>query len=609
MISTLPESDNRDRQGARPEPTDMHSLRRALTGAERRYQPRSVTDLLVDALTPLMIFVMVWSAIFFLLDVRFMYTEEHDLNLRMVAFCFVMGIVALNRLIVRDGKEESVLYIFGLAMAIGLYTIGISMQTQSVAVGIIDKPFVSAGFNIALVISIWWGANRLTHECCVDESPEAADIGLLAGTRRRIRRAWKRESVFRFKKHEPQPVILQTEIEPFDPLERQKPGKKKAQAPAPATKRLPKRHPGISVFYFSVPAMLVFALGQRILQNGGQSMVRAGNFFVCAYTVAALMLLMLSSLGGLREYFRSRRITIPAGIGPFWIGLGAVMVAVVLVGASWLPMPGRPHTIVVVKQSAYEDSLQYDENSRNRSKTGDKDPSETRQEGERSETPNAQDSDSPKSRARRATKEKVSQMEPVLAFFDKMQLAKIAYAVVGIFVVVFLIFGLLQVLSFLAALGSRDGDHSIGILGRIFRLLERLLRSMTRVPTLAERRVPRRIQRDVSLSQRYANPLQDAALKARMSPRELVEYSYTALCAFAHDMAVPREPGQTPYEFIRSFPEPLDTLRDVATDLTNLYVFSSYTDETEDEAVAEAVENILHRFWHAFDKVRARVIR
>ncbi len=62
-----------------------------------------------------MILIMVASVVFFLLDVRFVYTEVHDLNLRVVAFCFILGVVALNRLIARDGKDESIMYIIGLA--------------------------------------------------------------------------------------------------------------------------------------------------------------------------------------------------------------------------------------------------------------------------------------------------------------------------------------------------------------------------------------------------------------------------------------------------------------------------------------------------------------
>jgi hypothetical protein len=108
--------------------TDFQSLRRGQTDT-RRFQKRTVTDWLIDILTPVMIFVMVYSVIYFLLDVRYVYLELdkvdrfaalYNTTIRWVAFFFVVGVVALNRLIARDGRQESVIYIIGLAMAIAL---------------------------------------------------------------------------------------------------------------------------------------------------------------------------------------------------------------------------------------------------------------------------------------------------------------------------------------------------------------------------------------------------------------------------------------------------------------------------------------------------------
>ncbi|MCX6999998.1 MAG: hypothetical protein NT106_06865, partial [Candidatus Sumerlaeota bacterium] len=61
---------------------------------------------------------MAFAIVFFLLDVRYIYTEVHDKNLRFVAFCFLMGIVALNRLIAWEGMKEGFIYFLGLAGAV-----------------------------------------------------------------------------------------------------------------------------------------------------------------------------------------------------------------------------------------------------------------------------------------------------------------------------------------------------------------------------------------------------------------------------------------------------------------------------------------------------------
>jgi len=152
---------------------------------------------------------------------------------------------------------------------------------------------------------------------------------------------------------------------------------------------------------------------------------------------------------------------------------------------------------------------------------------------------------------------------------------------------------------------GRQGAGASGLLGRLAGAFGRLLGRLTRLPTLPKVRRPRKVSRDIALSTHYANPMQDASLKARMNPKELVEYSYAALCALAYDMAVPRSTDQTPFEFIRSFPKPMDTLRDVARDLTNLYVLAAYSEED----IEEVVERDLRNFWYAFERVRAKAIR
>ena len=84
--------------------TDFQSLKRSVVEVQKPYQARTWTDLLIDSTTPFMIFVMIAAPIYFVLDVRYVYTEVHDWNLRWFAFWFVLGVVALNRLVARDGK-------------------------------------------------------------------------------------------------------------------------------------------------------------------------------------------------------------------------------------------------------------------------------------------------------------------------------------------------------------------------------------------------------------------------------------------------------------------------------------------------------------------------
>ncbi|NIA16327.1 MAG: hypothetical protein GWP08_19885, partial [Nitrospiraceae bacterium] len=299
---------------APPPVTDFRSLKSQAFTARKRLIKRTATDWIIEVFTPVMIFVMVYAIIFFLLDVRHVYLGLHesadrialayDGTLRMVAFFFVVGVVALNRLIARDGKNESIIYIFGLALAIGIFTFTTTEQMGSVAHNFMNSPGLATLFNMFLVAFVWWGTNRLTHECCVDDDPTAGEIGILTGTARRlqnvVRKASQPPAAKKARKQEP--MILSNEFQPFDPSAPKK--KKKPAAPpalAKATARLSKRHPGISIFYTSIPVMFAFAIGQRVLANGEPDRLLKAHYFIAAYTVSALALLMLSSLGGLRQ--------------------------------------------------------------------------------------------------------------------------------------------------------------------------------------------------------------------------------------------------------------------------------------------------------------------
>jgi len=529
-------------------------------------QPRSATDWLIDGLTPLMIFIMVYSVIFFLLDVRYVYTEVHDLNLRFVAFAFVMGVVALNRLIARDGSDESILYMGGLAGAIGFYTFA---TTGAFDVGAVSRNFMNSNaylataFNMCIVAFIWWLVNRLTHECSVDENRTAGDVGILTGTARRLQAGFQRQPPEpKPKKLDKSPIVPMYEIEAYDPTEGYKPKPKAQQAVASASDRLSGRHPGISIFFFSVPVFFVFAVGLRVVQHGGPMMVLAGQFYMGIYTVSALMLLMLTSLGGLREYFRARKVAMPDGIGWFWIGLGVVMIAVVLVGAAQLPKPSLPGI-------AYVDQHQTDYWSR----------------GSTFELSRVS-----------ATPVEILQQS---RFMDR-----VGQAVLGM-LGLFVIYAALKALAGLAGRIARQRDRYPRFVVRFFDRLDWLLTHLTRLPALPQRKRRIRVQRQIATSTGYRNSMGDPEQSAVMKVSDHVEYAYQALCALAYDLGVPRQEGQTPYEFIRSFPNELRGLQEEARELTRLYVVAAYSDQDMDARVQDR----LRRFWVTYNRIRSRLIR
>lgn len=545
------------------EATDFASLRSAVDRAPRAYQERSWTDWLVDFTTPLMILIMVTSVIYFLLDVRFVYTEVHDANLRLFAAAFVLGVVALNRLIARDGKDESMLYaavFLGASLMYVLATTG-AYDVGSVAKTFLDRPWIALLFNTLIMSFVWWLTNRLTHECCVDSDPTAGDIGILTGTALRFRNALRRES-----ESKPAPAssrkaqILDNWIE-FDavnPLDWKKPAPKPKMPLAAMSERLPKRHPGISIFYFSVPVMLIFALGQRVVQHGGESMLMAGHFYIGCYTVSALSLLMLSSLAGLREYFRARRVRLPGALGPFWIGLGSIMIAMVGFGATALPWPPLPPI-------AYVGEHKYDP-------------------------------------WRRDTSFQLQSVAmPAVEVIEQNRVMERIGTGVLIILGLFVTYAALRSVAVVAVHVARRRDRYPQWVERLFNWLEAWLDRVLRVPHLPRIRRRRRISRALSMSAKIANPLGDPGRNVGSA----IEACYDALCALGHDYGVPRKPGQTPYEYIATFPKELQSIREEAFELTNLYVVSAYSNLPLDEKLKDR----LRKFWVTFDQLRARVVR
>ncbi|MBX3176172.1 MAG: DUF4129 domain-containing protein [Candidatus Hydrogenedentes bacterium] len=571
-----PEANEPDPGGA---PTDFRSLTARDANPVTRTPPRTATDMLIDGLTPLLIFVMCYTVLFFLLDVRFIYTEVNDISLRWVAFFFLVGIVASNRLLARDNSPEGFLYpiIFGGSM--GLYTLSISTfyeNSSSVARNFMnDAPWIATAFNVAIVVLIWWVVNRLTHECCVDENKTAGDVGILTGAARKFQRRMRSQNAdddpaglyasashAEFAREQGKAFMPMNVLEPFDPAEGYKPRTK----PAPKynldfSQRLSDKHPGISILYFSVPVMLVFTLGIRVVQQGGPGWVAAGHFYAGIYTLAALLLLLLTSLGGIRQYFRARMIAMPAPMGYFWLGLGVVMAVMVLVAAARLPGPDLPPMAAVGEH-------QTDFWSRGST---------------------------------------FALAAPAARPMELLEASRAVELVGNGVLILFGLFGAYLALNRAAAGAAWMARHRHrfpGVVGRFFDWLERALTALTHLPSLPNLRGTPRIDRGIATCAHYENSL-GSADRTAMSPADHVAYAYEALCALAYDLGVPREAGQTPYEFIGAFPAPLRKLKAEARELTRLYVQSAYSPRP----LSPDDERSVRRFWVAYNQARRRVLR
>lgn len=555
--------------------TDFASLKASAFEPPKAMVHRTGTDLLIDGLTPVFIFIMVYATVFFLLDVRYIYTAVFDQSLRFVAFVFIMGVVALNRLIARDGTNESMLYFLALALAIGMYTLVSTTwyEVDSLAEGFMNETiWWAAGFNMLVVVLIWWVANRLVHECCVDENRTAGDIGILRGTAQRVRqamrreapgpgpaRAWTGETALR------DVLSNQYDLKPFDPTSDHVAAPEKQAAAGPRdSDKLGRRHPGLSVFLFSVPVMAIFALGLPVVRNAGEQWVQRGTVYMGIYACSALMLLLLTSLGGLRQFFRYRGVRMPAAIGYYWIGLGTFMVLLVLVAALQLPMPPLP-------PAAYVESHRYD--------------------------PWVRDS---------LTFQLVQVNQPSEERMAATQrwVERVGNGVLLLFAL-FLAYAALRAIGMLAAKMARQRDRFPRWLARIFDVVDRLLQAILQVPRLPALPHRRRVDKRIARSSQFISSLGDPERAASMTLTGHVEYAYDALCALAYDMGVPRRADETPYEFIDRFPAELAGMKEEARELTELYVFASYSPAVLEERLGDR----LRKFWLTYYRVRRKYVR
>ena len=558
-----------------PVATDFQSLRQKLPSETKAAVPRTTTDFLLDFLIPTHILVMVWAVVFFLLDVRYVYTSELDLEVRIVGWSFVLGVVALNRLIARDGSEESIMYMLGLAGAIAMFTM---MSTNAYDMGAVTRnwmnssPLLATAFNMVVVVFVWWLVNRLTHECCVDENRSAGDIGILTGTARNLRRVVERAEAAPAPKPKPKKELRTApdspffvmELEAIDPTEFRKPV---ANLDAPAaprpSDRLATRHPGISIFFFAVPVLAIFAVGLRVVEHGGSSWILRGMLYMGLYVFASLSLLMLTSLAGLREYFRARKVRMPAGIGVFWIGLGLVTVLVVMIAALNLPLPDLPPLAQVDEHVADP----YDRTDHFQVQHVDLSPIEQLKQ----ET-----------------------------FVHRLSLGvQVVLGVTALYV-------LIKAAGWAAWRMLKRREHLPPTVVKALGAVDTAVAAVTRLPKrAAPRRKRARVDRGVALSADFRNSLGDPVLSQRYGTRAHIEHAYTALCALATDMGVPRRDDETPLEYIQRFPDELASLREEALDLTRLYQVSAYSDIPLEDRVLDR----LRKFWITFDRLRNRVVR
>ncbi|HOV31954.1 MAG TPA: DUF4129 domain-containing protein [Candidatus Hydrogenedens sp.] len=517
----------------------------------------TLTDSLLSIINPFLILVLLWSVVFFLLDVRYVYTEVNDSNLRLVVFSLVLGIVAVNRIFATESVEDGVIYGAGLGLAISLYVVisTSSYGTGSVIYNLVTGNNILAFFsNMAVVIFLWWLTNRITYECCIDENPSAGEIGITTSLSKALGKSMQQESkasVTRGKQAD-----LFYELEPIDPTQL---GFKDPSAKDITFnimgfgERLSKIPAGISILFFSIPVMGIFSLGLRVLVNGGQEMVNGGWFYLVLYVFSATLLLVMTSLGGLREYYRNRKVTLPSMLSITWVVLGMFIIIVAMVCAAYLPMPSLPSPFYVAEHET--------------------DP---------------------------WVRDSTFKLSPVIAtpieiWQQQMILQKLGYFVITILVLVsaWVLFNAVK------RLFDYWWQVSLHRSKFEFRWVKKLVKRR-QVQVKVKKRVP--VKKSKSI--KFVNSLASPEMSKRLTPNEHIEYAYQALCALAEDLGVPKKLNETPLEFLQNLPKNLEVLREEIEEITYLYQIAVYSPVSFDEKILDR----LRKFWISYNRVRNKVL-
>lgn len=280
---------------------------------------RSIHDLLLRVIGPILVMLMVGSLVYLMIEV--FYRGPHDGRLRWVFGLFTLATVLVSRIAIEDGLERASLFGFGL----GIATLITGMRLVDFDYGplFIMEPLVLGLF----ILVVMWSANRLTWDCTlIDESRDVSAIGLIDIVKRKLTMSNSAEDA------------RQRVSDDYS---------KDAQATQDSNKLLfvlfagskTRNTPGLWVLYFSLAAFPIFGVGQWFIQRDSESGYWWIFLLFAIYLGSGLGLLMLTSVLGLERYLKKRGAQMPAAVMRNWILVGAMFALAIMLAVVVMPRP------------------------------------------------------------------------------------------------------------------------------------------------------------------------------------------------------------------------------------------------------------------------------
>jgi len=557
---------------------------------------KTTIDYMVIAISPILVVCMVGSLALFLSAVFHPSPFESRINL--VIIFYSVATVGIARISIEEGKDKAVLYAIPLAL---VTFIAFSIFSPASGPLFYLAPFV----HIGIIAITWWSAHKLTWDSTVifdhkDSSGQGLlqKVGLDSDTRDPSDRKSKDAAT----------------VNGGSWFERWQVNRKKPHTP------------GVWVVYYSLAAIPLFGLGQTFIQVGHQELRTFCFQLGCIYVGSGLGLLMTTSFLGLRRYLRHRDIEMPPAMANMWLTVGSIVIGILMVGALILPRPGNGPSLDFLTDAFDSDDYETsehaigndgfesspngnqssNENSEQSSGGGEQQGGgEGEQSGENGQSDeqgnsggeqsgeNGQGDEQGNNEGDQQAQESESQPEQnsaqqsptpstsnsqILENMGKF-LSLVIWIVTGIALLYFLY-------KNRTALLKAASEMWHGFWEWLSNLFSGTSNETTEVTTATFEAAAERPQPFASFNNPFHGTL-------KMSPREVIHYSFQALEAWAYEKGIERREDQTPNEFTREVAYNAKTIGTNIEQLGKLYSQEAYAPNS----VANSHLPELQAFW------------
>jgi hypothetical protein len=587
-------------------------------------------DLLTDALIPLCILGMVGSFAYFLVEVRSALTRMGDEVLRWVFFWFLLGVVCISRIRTKYGSDAiAAPYIVGLAFAMAVFLLRFTGSAGSLT-GSGISVLNSLLFNFALVGVAWWAINKLTDECTAEEGvADETGSGLLGRlfkssaanengqpTRGRVRHPGRLVMLFGLGALV---VFGLTQRHIANDAEAMRRGFYWMAGYAFCSlavlaltslsglriyvkKRGVTLSRGVAPLWISISALIIacILLVASLIPRTSTDIKDLSKMLIARGTPTTQEIQTDSSLEGVRQPKGQPTKLKRLGEGEGHVGEDN-------------PQPSRtgesPQQTPQGSSGAGKPSEGASGTKGSTAKgagtagqagagQGGQGKSQNQSKSARSGGGGASEqSQNQNSQQQNQSQDKSSSNKPSFSLKSGFPWWLLLLLLL-LLIILYLLWKnrdkIKRQLTKLRNVPAMVREWWAAMAARMAALWARLL-ALLHLPSWSKRVAAAPVKR-----KKFTNPFANKRLLEELSPKEVVEYAYTGLLDYAEYIRCPRKEHQTPYEYARLLPQPLEHLKEEVVSLTQLYVQASYTPQ---EITREHLRDV-ERVW---DKLNAEM--